>query len=315
MPEINVVRYKPSLAAIWNRAVAEARNGHFLFDRRFMEYHADRFADSSLLFFAGDRLLGVMPANRRDDILYSHQGLTFGGIVASDRLGASLTLPVFEALWSHLAGEGIRALVYKPLPPIYHHRPAQDDLYALFRQGAELVRRDVSTTIDYAARVVSSKGRRKGVRKAARAGLLYRESDRWDEFWAILVEVLADRHHRRPVHTLSEMRLLHARFPEAIRLFAALSPGGDMLAGVVMFNSGTVAHAQYSATSAAGRAACALDGLFRFLIEHYRRSKRWFDFGISTEDEGRVLNTGLAKFKEQFGGCSTVYDVYRLAIR
>ncbi len=314
MPEINIIRYEPSLRNVWNCAVADARNGHFLFDRGFMDYHADRFADASLLFYEGDHLLGIMPANRDDDTIYSHQGLTFGGVVASDRLGASLTLQLFDALRSHLMKQGIRFLVYKPVPQIYHRRPAQDDLYALFRHGAELVRRDISTTIDYADPGVPSQARRYGVRKAAKVGLVYGESHRWDEYWPVLAAVLSTRHNLQPVHTLSEICLLRDNFPEAIRLFTAQSPTGTIMAGVVMFNSATVAHAQYAVASVEGRAMCALDGLYTFLIEHYRTSKRWFDFGISTESEGRLLNAGLAKYKEQFGGSGAAYDLYRLKI-
>jgi hypothetical protein len=314
MPDIKIARYEPSLAGYWNRAVAEARNGHFLFDRGFMDYHADRFSDCSLLFFKGDHLLGVLPANRRGDTIYSHQGLTFGGIVAGDRLDASLTLRVFDALRFDLAKQGTRSLVYKAIPHIYHRRPAQDDLYALFRHRAELVRRDISSTIDCAFPGTSSPARRTSIRKAANAGLFFGESNHWDEYWALLTACLEAHHGVRPVHTLTEIRLLHDRFPDAIRLFTSLSPAGVIVAGVVMFVSTTVAHAQYAAVSQEGRSMYALDGLYMFLIEHYRESKRWFDFGISTEDDGRVLNAGLATYKVRFGAGGIAYDTYRLPI-
>jgi hypothetical protein len=86
-----------------------------------------------------------------------------------------------------------------------------------------------------------------------------------------------------------------------------------MLAGVVMFETATVAHAQYSAMSDDGRKTGALDGLFSYLIDHYRPRTRWFDFGISSEQEGQVLNQGLAGQKEEFGGSAVVYDAYRLS--
>ena len=37
------------------------------------------------------------------------------------------------------------------------------------------------------------------------------------------------------------------------------------------------------------------------LIEDVFSAKRWFDFGISTEDDGRILNQGLIEQKEGFG--------------
>lgn len=311
---IDVIPYEPSLAAAWNGLVRSARNGHFLFDRRFLEYHGDRFEDASLLFFGKGRLFGVLPANRSGDTVYSHQGLTFGGVVAADRLNASRMLAVFDALQQHLRQLGVRSLVYKPVPHIYHRRPAEEDLYALFRHGAELIRRDISTTIDYASPGLTAHARRKGYGKAERAGLTYGESDRWAEYWELLTSVLAARHGIRPVHSLAEIRLLRERFPAAIRLFAAVSPTGTLLAGAVVFETATMAHVQYGSVSSEGRAVCALDGLYRFLIDSYRTSKRWFDFGISSEGEGRVLNEGLVTQKEEFGGSGTTYDTYRIPI-
>ncbi|HEV2100101.1 MAG TPA: hypothetical protein VGR45_14410, partial [Stellaceae bacterium] len=271
--------------------------------------------DSSLLFFARGRLLGVLPANRQGDIVYSHQGLTFGGVVADDKLTIARTLAVFDALRCYLGERGVGSLIYKAVPHIYHRRPADEDLYALFRNGAGLIRRDVATAIDYSAPRIPSEARRWGLRYAAKQGLAFGESGAWPEYWDLLTSVLAERHAIRPVHSLSEIMLLRGRFPQAIRLFTALSPAGSLLAGVVIFETPTVAHAQYAAASAEGRAARALDGLYTFVIDFYRSSKRWFDFGISTDCDGRVLNMGLAQQKEEFGGSSVVYDVYRVSIK
>src|SRR5947209_3578130 len=234
-PPITVIPYERSFAIEWNRFVAAGRNAHFLFDRGFMDYHSDRFTDCSLLFFDTSHLIGVLPANRHDDTVYSHQGLTFGGIVAGDRLGAERMLAVFDAVHGHLAEAGVRSVVYKPVPHIYHRRPAEEDLYALFRHGAELVRRDISTSIDYAWPLKATPTRQASTRKTQAAGIVLSESDRWEEYWELLTAVLWSRRGLRPVHSLAEISMLHRRFPSAIRLFTARAPGGPILAGVVIF--------------------------------------------------------------------------------
>jgi hypothetical protein len=312
---ITIVPYEPSCAAEWNRFVGAARNGHFLFDRGFMEYHGDRFVDFSLLFFEKERLIGVLPANRSGDTVHSHQGLTFGGIVAGDRLGAARMLSAFDALQSYLAGAGVRSLIYKPVPHIYHRRPAEEDLYALFRNGAELVRRDISAAIDYTCPAFPTPARRASIRKAQEASLALAESDQWEAFWDLLTSVLWSQHSLKPVHSAAEILTLCRCFPKAMRLFTARFPGGPILAGAVIFETTTVAHAQYGSVSEEGRRVRALDALYMFLVDYYRTSKRWFDFGISSEQQGRVLNPGLAKQKEEFGGTGIAYDTYRLSTR
>ena len=75
-----------------------------------------------------------------------------------------------------------------------------------------------------------------------------------------------------------------------------------------------VAHAQYTANSEAGMEAGALDLVFDYLINDRYRDKRYISFGVSSEDEGKYLNRGLAAYKEGFGARTVVHDFYRLVL-
>jgi hypothetical protein len=277
-----------------------------------MDYHADRFADASLMAFEDGAPIALLPLNRTGDEAWSHQGLTFGGLVVEDA-GTAQVLAILDACAGHLRGEGMTQLTYKALPQIYARAPAGADLYWLFRREAALVRRDISIAIDYCARGPISSRRTRGARKAQKAGLTFAQSQDWPRFWRVLEGVLADRHGAAPVHSLDEIQRLAGRFPEAIALFAA-SAEDEMRAGVVMFRSAQVAHAQYIAVDEAGREAGALDGLFEHLIGAHAATHRYFDFGISNTDQGRVLNEGLVRQKEEFGGGGVVHDFYRVAL-
>ena len=43
---IQVARYDKSQETEWNSFVGRSKNGTFLFNRGFMDYHADRFTDA-----------------------------------------------------------------------------------------------------------------------------------------------------------------------------------------------------------------------------------------------------------------------------
>ncbi|MDP9195305.1 MAG: GNAT family N-acetyltransferase [Pseudomonadota bacterium] len=296
----------------WNGFLEKAKNGHFMFNRDYMEYHSDRFTDCSLLVYEKDRLAALFPANIGGDTVYSHQGLTFGGIITrEDSINTPLMLHILGEITRHLRTAGVKKLVYKPIPYIYHIHPAEEDLYALFREKAELTRMDVSTVINYASRGKISSLRQRGARKAQKAGITYQPSDRWDDFWHLLSERLKERHGQKPVHTLQEIRLLASRFPQNIRLQTA-EAGGEIQAGVVIFENPTVAHAQYICAGDEGFRNGALDGLFEHLIGLYS-DRRYFSFGISTEEAGRVLNEGLILQKEGFGGSAINHTVFSLS--
>ena len=143
--QIKVIRYEPGHKSVWDNFIARSKNGPFLFYRDYMDYHADRFPDCSQMFFnEQEKLVAVLPATAQGETLSSHAGLTFGGIVSDTQMKTPLMLEVFEALAAHLRAAGISRLIYKAVPHIYHLLPAEEDLYALYRHDARLVRRDVS---------------------------------------------------------------------------------------------------------------------------------------------------------------------------
>lgn len=306
-----VQRYTPEWASRWNDFVQRSRVPHFLFRREYMEYHRDRFEDASRLVLKGEQIVAALPATRHGARLDSHGGLTFGGLILPFRGGAAKTLVAVGALLDDLADDGVEELTYRAVPLIYHRVPAQDDLYALARAEATLVRRDISFAIDLEHRPRMATLRKRALRKVD-PGLDVAESTDYDSYLPLLTQNLR-RHGATPVHTAAEMRLLAHRFPQNIQLFTA-SRHGELLAGVVMYVTERVAHTQYIAASDEGRRAASLDALFQTLLDHYS-SRRWFDFGIATERDGRHLNEGLARYKESYGARGVVHDHYRLDVQ
>lgn len=304
--------YSAESEAEWNAFVAASRNGTFLHDRRYMDYHSDRFTDGSLLVEHDEQVVALLPANRTEDALVSHGGLTYGGFLVNERMTAPLMLAVFQDVAPHLRGLGYGRLIYKAIPHIYHRSPAEEDLYALFRLGARLTRRDVLSVVDQTQRLPLQDRRRRGARKAADRGHVVAESDDWRGFWRLLAGRLDEKYQTRPVHSAEEMELLGARFPKSIRLFVCRQ-ADEIMAGVAIYDTGQVVHAQYIAASEEGRKGGAQDLLFLHLIDLFS-DRRWFDFGVSNEDQGRYLNEGLVQYKEGFGARTVAHDFYELSL-
>lgn len=311
--DIRAVPWDDPFRERWNAFVEGAKNATFLFHRDYLEYHADRFVDSSLLFFEDEMLIALLPATVSGDTVTSHGGLTFGGIITDARMRTSQMLRIFDFVLKTYRTRGIRTIVYKAVPHIYHSMPSEEDLYALFRNGARLVRRDVATTIACGAAAPYSKGRKYSVSKGKRNGLTVGRSEAFEEFMALEQQTLASRHGVVPVHSAAEMRLLASRFPNNIKLYDARLDG-RLLAGMVVYESTRVAHAQYIASNEEGRELFAPDVLTDWLLETKFKEKAYFDFGISTEDQGTVLNAGLSRNKESYGGRATVYDFYEITL-
>jgi len=308
---IEIVRYNHERKEKWNQFVAEAKNGNFLFDRNYMEYHSERFTDHSLLFYRKGNLLAVMPANTSEGEFASHGGLTFGGILSNTRMKTPYMLEVFTALIRYLTQNGFSKLIYKAIPHIYHVAPAEEDLYCLFLHGAKLYRRDVSSTILMANRPDYSKARRGTIKQGHEANVTVKQSIDFETFMSIEKAHLQEKYDVEPTHTGEEMQLLASRFPENIKLYAAFLDE-EMIGGVIVYESRNVAHTQYIAASNKGFELHALDVIFDTLLQGQYREKKYFDFGISTEQGGRLLNDGLIRNKESYGARATVHDFYQL---
>ena len=309
---VDVQRYQSSDSGAWNDFVRASKNGTFLFDRGYMDYHSNRFVDHSLVLRSEDgRILALLPATERSNELHSHAGLTYGGLILGNATGSVAAIEMIEAIRAYLATHGLAVLHYKTIPSIYHQQPAEEDRYALFRAGAALTRRDVLSVVPREDRLKYQERRARGGRSATKAGAEVVESRDFEPFWRVLEVTLRERFGVSPVHSLEEIVLLHGRFPESIRLFEA-PVEGQTAAGCVVFETARVAHVQYIAASESGKKINALDAVFDHLLRNIYPDKHFFDFGISNEEAGRVLNKGLVEHKEGFGARTIVHDYYAL---
>jgi len=311
---MKIVRYSQEHKNEWDSFIKGSKNGTFLHCRDFMEYHSDRFSDYSLLFYEKDKLTALLPANIQNDVLFSHKGLTYGGLVINNKVKSIQVITIFDTLISFLKSQKINKFLYKSIPHIYHKYPAEEDLYALSQNGAILSARSISSTIDLSSdRPPYAELRKRQIKKSQQQGIALSETNDFKAFWNILEDNLKDRHNTNPVHSMGEISLLKGRFSANIRLFVA-SQGENIIAGCLVFETDTVAHVQYISANDEGKQYGALDCLFDWLISDIFAHKKYFDFGISTENEGHYLNEGLISQKEGFGARAIVYDTYTLNI-
>lgn len=306
----DIIRYDKSLESEWNAFVAQSRQGTFLFDRRYMDYHSDRFSDCSLLFYRKERLYALLPANIVDDTLFSHQGLTYGGLITGIEATSAEIISLFEEMNEWLKEHHIKRVVYKAVPWIYHRVPAEEDLYALFYScRAQLVTREISSTIVSGRHPKWARDRRYNANKAARNGFEIAPSDDFTSFWQVLDNNLTQKYGVHPVHSLKEILLLKSHFPHNIILYTAVR-GHEVMGGTVLYLTSQVAHAQYISATPEGKRLGAIDTIYDRLLNYDLVDYPYFDFGKSTEDGGHYLNENLIHQKEGFGGRGVCYDTY-----
>ncbi|WP_333879142.1 GNAT family N-acetyltransferase, partial [Flavobacterium sp.] len=305
--------YSSNDFVLWNAFVSEAKNATFLFHRDFMEYHADRFEDHSLMVFAADDLVSVIPAHRVGNRVFSHAGLTYGGFVFNAKIKLGEVIAVAQSVLAFLHQQQIESLQIKMVPIIYHTFFAEEMAYALFLAKAQLIRRDCLSVIDLQKPFAITKTRRESIRRGEKNRLVIKEELELDLFWnEILIPNLQRKHGAQPVHTAAEIRQLQHRFPENIRHFNVYYDG-KIVAGTTVFVTDTVAHPQYISGNTQKNELGSLDFLYHHLITEVFPDKTYFDFGPSHEENGQKINEGILFWKESFGAKTTVQDFYEVA--
>lgn len=300
----------------WDTFVRSSRNGTFLAERAYMDYHSDRFRCASIMAYRNGKLTAVLPACRlEDNTLSSHAGLTYGGwILPQAHMDGAMLLQLFNEWIDFCRAQNYKAIDYKPIPHIYTGAPSQEDLYALWRCGFSLSGVTLSSAIDLRNDWKFNMSKRQQVRKALTHNVVCAESTDYASFWTILNDCLAERHQAKPVHSLDEITMLADRFPANIKLHT-LSDDEGVQAGVCIYDTGRVAHSQYAATTAKARKRYYLAALYHHLLTEVYNKRDYFDFGTSNENGGHILNTGLLNQKYSMGGSGIVYQRFTLALK
>lgn len=304
--------YQPQDFSLWNTFISVAKNATFLFHRNFMEYHSDRFEDYSLIVLDGEKVVAVLPANRVGDSVYSHQGLTYGGLILNQKAKLSNVISIFKSVLQFLNENSIDKLIVKTMPDFYLDYFSEELEYCLFIVQAKLIRRDALSVIDLTKPYFISKTRRESIRRGEKNDLIIKEELNFNLFWnEILIPNLNTKHQVKPVHTVEEIIELQQKFPSNIRHFNVYY-NEKIVAGTTVFCTNKVAHPQYISGNSDKNELGSLDYLYHHLITEVYKDKNFFDFGISNEAQGTKINEGLLFWKESFDAKTVVQNFYEI---
>lgn len=316
MNSYKIIKYTSEHYQMWNNFVAQAKNATFLFHRDFMEYHSDRFEDYSLLVFdEKENLKAILPANISENKLYSHQGLTYGGIVIEASLKLEKFISIYSEILLFLNENQIQIINFKLIPSIYCSQPSEEIKYALFLSEAKLIRRDALVTIDLQSEFKIDSNRVEGVKRAEKLGLKIKKEINFTSFWnTVLIPNLEAKHEAKPVHTLAEIQILQEKFPNNVVQYNVYE-NNEIVAGTTLFLDKKTVHVQYISAIGDKNQHGALDYLFHKLITEEFKYFSYFDFGISNKNQGKNINKGLQYWKETFGARTFTQDFYEVETR
>lgn len=312
---MRIEKYTENKKKDWDELITNSKNGTFLLKRDFISYHQHRFNEYSILVYKEKDLKGIIPLSIDGNKAISYGGLSYGGLIVGKDTKLQEVIIMWDLILNHLRQKNLSEITLKLIPNHYHDLPADEIEYALFLTNAKIIRVDTAFVIDRLNKLNYQNRRVRSIKKAKKLNPIIQVDDKFDDFWRkILIPNLEAKHNVKPVHSLEEIKFLHSKFPQQIRQ-ANVYIENSLVAGSTLFLTRNTNHAQYISGNELGRKSGALDYLFDQLIQKYHFDKRYFDFGISNEEEGRFLNLGLTDWKESFGARTITHKFYSQQLR
>jgi len=301
-----VIRYQEALKSQWDDFIAKSGNGTFLHRRAYMDYHADRFNDFSLMIFKDNVLVSTLPAHQQETQLIAHNGLTYSDFIFDKKVRIAPQIDLINASFDFLLNQGFTNLSVKTIPSFFHNQANESSLYLYHRMQGHLLEIKpffVLHTDNYQL----NKDRKKNLKRIQKQNLSISDDIRYlKDYWHIVSKNLLLTHQTQPVHSLKEIQLLAQRFPEQIKLWTIFNQT-EMLGGALLFVINKAIHFQYiNADPVADKSA--IDLLIFHIIEHYKKDYNFISFGSSSTGE-QGLNPGLTYWKESFG-CKILNQYY-----
>jgi hypothetical protein len=317
---LTIERYNSCYQQDWDDFVASSRNGTFMQQRTFLNYHPpERFIDCSLLVHSHGKLMAVIPAAEKMEgqkkIFSSYPGASHGGIIVDKNFGIAEAMTLVPLLNEYCKSNHFHAIELKMVPRIYHYWPSDEIDFALRYYGFSIATSELATALPLKELANASdnlvESTKRNIRKAQRLGVTIEESSDLAAYWGILTENLKQKHHAKPTHTLAEILDLTHTYPQSIKLFAAFLHD-EMVGGVIVFLlNHRVINCFYIASNSKYQNLRSLELLFARLISWgMENNYDYLDWGISTEEKGRIINHGLFEFKEKFGGRGVLREAY-----
>ena len=312
MKNYTVKRYESKYFDDWNAFISTAKNATFLFNRNFMEYHSDRFKDFSLMIYDQEKLVAVLPANRVGATVFSHQGLTYGGLVLPPNSKLYNVIFIFKSILSFLNENAITTFNIKKIPSIYCDTFSDETDYLVsICKGITKMKHAVSV-INLDSNFKISKSRRECINRGKKLNLVIKEEENLELFWNdILIPNLMEKYNSKPVHSIEEILHLKEKFPKNIKHFNVYH-NDKLVCGTTLFITNDVVKPQYISGNEDNNLLGSIDYLYDFLINEVSKGKKFFDFGPSHENNGLNIVKNINFWKESFGAQTLVQNFYEI---
>ena len=317
---ITINRYEKKQLDEWDQFVNASNNGTMFQKQRFINYHIDRkFVDNSLIIKNNNNIVAVLPAAIKNNILYSHPGSSYGGLVLAKKTEFSIINNIIQELDNYCKNKKLKSIFLINSPSIYH-KEVDDSLdyllqWNLFRKKEIYISHAVNINETVSVLDLLKKRKRRYLNNDDELNALeFKELNEFDSFYDILLKS-KEKFKTKPTHSLEELYQLKKIFPEQIKLLLTMKKDRVVGGSLMFFANKKISLIFYNTILEELRnSQISMLQLYKCMEISKQLGYQMVDFGVSHTPEANdpmAPKLSLIHFKEQFNAKGVLRIAYQ----
>ena len=317
---ITINKYEKKQLDEWDQFINASNNGTMFQKQRFINYHIDRkFVDNSLIIKNNNNIVAVLPAAIKNNILYSHPGSSYGGLVLAKKTEFSVINDIIQELDNYCKNKKLKSIFLINSPSIYH-KEVDDSLdYLLqwnhFRKKEIYISHAVNINETVSVLDLLKKRKRRYLNNDDGLNALeFKESNEFDLFYDILLKS-KEKFKTKPTHSLEELYQLKKIFPEQIKLLLTMKKDSVVGGSLMFFANKKISLIFYNTILEELRnSQISMLQLYKCMEISKQLGYQMVDFGVSHTPEANdpmAPKLSLIHFKEQFNARGVLRVAYQ----
>ena len=301
---ITLTQYEEKKFDEWDSFIEHSKGSTLHSYRKFLNYHKDKFQDSSLMFYHNNNLVAVLPGVLLENSFISHPGASYGGLIYKEGLKIDTLYKIHEEILNYSKENKVHKIEFRfPYSIISKHY--FDSYKYILHSHSPIIYREVSQFIDL-TKFKEEKSFSDNFKRILNKNYNLKTSEAKNEkdienFYNILCDNLL-KHDTEPTHTLSELKFILKNLASQSRLFVTKDTNSNIVSGsfALLLNDVTP-HLFYLCTDNSYLSKSPLVKTIYDVSKYFKlKDSCYLNLGISTENRGQILNYGLNNFKEKF---------------
>jgi len=309
---LNIIKYDHSYFEIWDTFLKDALFSTVYHTRNFISYHPeDRFKDESILIYNENELICVLPCCKKGDNYFSYTGSTYGGPAISKKYSK---IKYMQIIINKIFEYYDNKIEFRLANDIYFKESIYTLYYLLGQKNRIYTELSwyINTDDIFIDNISHKRNKNSFIKTLKNKDIIcdyFNNDEDYIKFYDILKKNLNTNHNSNPTHCLEEFLKIKDLLKDKQKLYLVKNKD-NILGGVYVIKVTNQCYYTFyiSRNIDLDKSDMSIIYLMYKISEDAKKENiKYIDYGITTEEYGKIINNGLSNYKESSLGGKSNY--------